>query len=143
MRVVIAGRTTSSPESVLNRSWSSSATPSSRAVGSAEELLALGVGRRFGDQPDVAVIDIRMPPTHTNEGLACAATLGIARPELPVLVLSHHLDPSFALQLLSGEVGRRGYLLKDRVTRSDNVSITPSAPRRRRVGHRPGDRRAD
>ena len=66
------------------------------AVGSAEELLALVSAVGSGDQPDVAVIDIRMPPAHTNEGLACAATLGVARPELPVLVLSHHLDPSFA-----------------------------------------------
>lgn len=79
------------------------------------------------DTPDVAIVDIRMPPTHTTEGLACAAALGEERPELPVLVLSHHLEPAFALRLLSGAVGKRGYLLKDRVVEPD---VLDSAIRR-------------
>jgi DNA-binding NarL/FixJ family response regulator len=87
------------------------------SVGTADELL-VAVAR---DVPDVAVVDIRMPPTNTDEGLRCAADLEMIHPGLPVLVLSHHLDPAFALLLLGGEVGRRGYLLKDRVADSDTL----------------------
>lgn len=80
-------------------------------VGDPDELLAAVTAHA----PDVVVADIRMPPTHTDEGLQAADSLGGSHPSLPVLVLSHHLDPGFALRLLGGVAGRRGYLLKDRV----------------------------
>ncbi len=80
-------------------------------VGSAEELLR-AVER---DAPDVAVIDIRMPPTHTDEGLVAAEELRARHPRVGVLVLSQYVEPEYALRLLErGERGA-GYLLKDRV----------------------------
>jgi serine/threonine-protein kinase len=65
--------------------------------------------------PDVAVLDIRMPPTHTKEGLVAAGEIRAAYPEVAVLLLSHHVEPSYAAQLLEGRVDRIGYLLKQRV----------------------------
>ncbi len=64
--------------------------------------------------PQVAVVDIRMPPTHTTEGLQAALTIRQRWPSTAVLVLSAHLDTEFALQLVSG-AGGLGYLLKSRV----------------------------
>jgi DNA-binding NarL/FixJ family response regulator len=67
-------------------------------------------------RPDVALVDIRMPPSHTNEGIAGAATIGERFPRTGVIVLSQHVDADYALTLLRRDAGRRGYLLKDRVT---------------------------
>lgn len=66
--------------------------------------------------PDVALIDIRMPPTFTDEGLTAAATIRERFPEVGVIVLSQHIDADYALTLLRGGPVRTGYLLKDRVT---------------------------
>ena len=66
--------------------------------------------------PDVAVIDIRMPPTFTDEGLKAAIEARTQVPGLPVLVLSQHVEPLYARELLSGGIGGLGYLLKDRVS---------------------------
>jgi DNA-binding NarL/FixJ family response regulator len=63
--------------------------------------------------PDLVVVDIRMPPTHTDEGARAAAELKHAHPELGVLVLSQHIETTHAVELLS--LGGFGYLLKDRV----------------------------
>jgi DNA-binding NarL/FixJ family response regulator len=80
-------------------------------VGSAEELL------RYveAETPDVAVVDIRMPPTHTDEGLVAAETIRRSWPQVGVLVLSQYTDTEYALRLLDGGETRCGYLLKDRV----------------------------
>ena len=64
---------------------------------------------------DVAVVDVRMPPTFTTEGLETAIAARRARPALPVLVLSQYVEPLYARDLLAGGVGSVGYLLKDRV----------------------------
>ncbi len=65
--------------------------------------------------PDVVVTDIRMPPTGTDEGIAAAVELRQRRPEIGVVVLSQHDDPSYALALLEAGSEGRGYLLKDRL----------------------------
>ncbi|MFG2321634.1 response regulator transcription factor [Streptomyces sp. NBC_01723] len=68
-------------------------------------------------RPDVAVLDVRMPPTHTDEGVRAAVEARRLRPELAVLVLSAYVEQSFATDLLTGGVGGLGYLLKERVGR--------------------------
>jgi DNA-binding NarL/FixJ family response regulator len=67
-------------------------------------------------EPDVAIIDIRMPPTHTDEGLHAAREIRAGHPATGVLVLSQYVRPSYVFELLSGGAERVGYLLKDRVT---------------------------
>ncbi|MER5514644.1 LuxR C-terminal-related transcriptional regulator [Streptomyces sp. NPDC048254] len=66
-------------------------------------------------EPDVAVVDVRLPPTHTDEGLQCALRARQDRPGLPVLVLSQHVEQLYARELLADGSGGVGYLLKDRV----------------------------
>jgi DNA-binding NarL/FixJ family response regulator len=70
-------------------------------------------------RPDIALIDIRMPPTHTSEGLAAAAAIRARMPEVGALVLSQYVDPDYALELLREHPAGTGYLLKDRVTELD------------------------
>ena len=65
--------------------------------------------------PDVAIVDIRMPPTQTDEGLRAAKEIREQHPETSVLVLSQYLEPAYALELLSENAEGVGYLLKDRV----------------------------
>lgn len=65
--------------------------------------------------PDVVVTDIRMPPTHTDEGLRAAAELRKHHPEVGVLVLSQYIETTYATALLAGNAGGVGYMLKDRV----------------------------
>jgi DNA-binding NarL/FixJ family response regulator len=65
--------------------------------------------------PDVAVVDVRLPPSFTDEGLQCALAARRARPGLPVLVLSQHVEQLYARELLADGNGGVGYLLKDRV----------------------------
>ena len=67
------------------------------------------------DPPDVAVVDIRMPPTHTDEGLLAAQSIRSEYPEVGVLVLSQYVEPSYAMRLVEEHPERVGYLLKDRV----------------------------
>jgi DNA-binding NarL/FixJ family response regulator len=67
-------------------------------------------------QPDVAMVDIKMPPTHTDEGLVAAQEIRARHPEVGVLVLSHYLDSRYAMRLLEELPGGAGYLLKDRVS---------------------------
>ncbi|CAM5261766.1 DNA-binding response regulator [Streptomyces spiroverticillatus] len=66
--------------------------------------------------PDVAVVDIRMPPTHTDEGIRAAVRLRADHPGVGVLVFSQHAVPSLAAQLLAGDPSGVGYLLKERVS---------------------------
>jgi DNA-binding NarL/FixJ family response regulator len=80
--------------------------------------------------PDVAIVDIRMPPTHTDEGLRAARELRRRHPDLGILVLSQYVRPSYAFELLSDDARGMGYLLKDRV--SDLRELTDAVER---VGH--------
>jgi DNA-binding NarL/FixJ family response regulator len=66
-------------------------------------------------RPDVAVVDVRLPPTFTDEGLQAAIAARAAVPGLPILVLSQHVEPLYARELLTDSAGGVGYLLKDRV----------------------------
>ncbi|MGK5498389.1 LuxR C-terminal-related transcriptional regulator [Streptomyces sp. URMC 125] len=69
--------------------------------------------------PDVAVVDVRLPPSFTDEGLQCALVARRERPGLPVLVLSQHVEQLYARELLADGNGGVGYLLKDRVFDAD------------------------
>jgi DNA-binding NarL/FixJ family response regulator len=80
-------------------------------AGDADDLLR----KVNAHKPDVAVIDVRMPPTHTDEGLRAAAAIREAHPDTGVLVLSAYIDEGPALELLSESAEGLGYLLKDRV----------------------------
>jgi DNA-binding NarL/FixJ family response regulator len=78
-------------------------------------------------RPDVAIVDIRMPPTHTDEGLVAAQEIRESQPEVGVLVLSHYLEARYALRLLEQHPGGVGYLLKERV--SDLAVLTDALAR--------------
>jgi DNA-binding NarL/FixJ family response regulator len=73
------------------------------------------VGALLRHRPDVAVLDVRLPPTFTNEGLVAAVEARRQVPDLPILVLSQYVEPLYARELLSSRAGGVGYLLKDRV----------------------------
>jgi DNA-binding NarL/FixJ family response regulator len=87
-------------------------------AGDGDELLA----QVEDTHPDVAIVDIRMPPTHTDEGLRTARELRTRHPEIGVLVLSQYVRPSYALELLEGGADGVGYLLKDRVTNLNDLA---------------------
>jgi DNA-binding NarL/FixJ family response regulator len=80
-------------------------------AGTAEELLL----KVRSYVPDVAIVDIRMPPTHTDEGLRAAKEIRERHPGVGVLVLSQYVESGYALELLQGNADGVGYLLKDRV----------------------------
>ena len=65
--------------------------------------------------PDLAIVDVRLPPTYSDEGLRAAVTARAAQPGLPILVLSQHVEARYARELLADGHGGVGYLLKDRV----------------------------
>jgi serine/threonine-protein kinase len=67
-------------------------------------------------RPDVVLMDVRLPPTHRDEGIVAAREIRAAHPEIGVLVLSHYIDSSYALRMLEDQPGRCGYLLKERVS---------------------------
>ncbi len=67
-------------------------------------------------RPELAIVDVRMPPTHTDEGLEAAIELRARHPSLNVLVLTHHVETYAAIRLLEANPAGVGYLLKDRVT---------------------------
>ncbi|MYT12945.1 DNA-binding response regulator, NarL/FixJ family, contains REC and HTH domains [Streptomyces sp. SceaMP-e96] len=69
--------------------------------------------------PDAAVIDVRLPPTFTDEGLQAALEARRRRPGLPILILSQYVEQLYAHELLAGGEGAVGYLLKDRVTHTE------------------------
>ena len=85
------------------------------AVPDGDALLAAVAEHR----PDVAVVDIRMPPTHTDEGLRAAIRIREDHPGVGVLVLSQYVEPSYAMDLLAESAEGVGYLLKDRVADVD------------------------
>ncbi|MEP6954435.1 MAG: response regulator transcription factor [Solirubrobacteraceae bacterium] len=81
----------------------------------AEDLL-----RKVGaHKPDVAIVDVRMPPTHTDEGLRAAAEIRDRFPKTGVLVLSQYIEESYAMELLGSHTEGVGYMLKDRVSDLD------------------------
>ena len=94
-------------------------------AGDADELL--DQVERY--KPDVAIVDIRMPPTHTDEGLRAAKTIRERHPEVGILVLSQHVHAGYAIELLTAGTLGVGYLLKERV--SDLTELAASV---RRVG---------
>jgi DNA-binding NarL/FixJ family response regulator len=83
-------------------------------VGQAEDAPSL-LRRVRGTQPDAAIVDIRMPPSHTDEGLVAASMIRTELPEVAVLILSQYIEPSYAMRLLEEHPERVGYLLKERV----------------------------
>jgi DNA-binding NarL/FixJ family response regulator len=82
-------------------------------TGNAEEFLAAVDEHR----PEVAIVDVRMPPTHTDEGIVAAVEARRRMPGIAVLVLSAYVEQAFATELLAGGSARLGYLLKERVGR--------------------------
>lgn len=90
-------------------------------VGQAENGEQLLLKVRSYD-PDVAIVDIRMPPTHTDEGLRAAHEIRAKHPRTGVLVLSQYVEPGYALELLQDNAEGVGYLLKDRVADVDEFT---------------------
>ena len=92
-------------------------------AGTAEELL-----RRVAlARPDIAIVDIKMPPAHTDEGLVAATEIRAVYPEVGVLVLSHYVESRYAMRLLEEHPERSGYLLKERIS---DVAVLTDALRR-------------
>ena len=87
-------------------------------AGTAEELVA----QVASVTPDVAIVDLRMPPTHTDEGLRAALEIRAANPKVGVLVLSQHADVGLAMKLLDSGAESVGYMLKDRVADLDDFA---------------------
>jgi DNA-binding NarL/FixJ family response regulator len=81
-------------------------------AGTADELML----KVRSYNPDVAVVDIRMPPTHTDEGLRAAQEIREKHPGVGVLVLSQYVEPAYAMELLAESAEGVGYLLKDRIS---------------------------
>jgi DNA-binding NarL/FixJ family response regulator len=80
-------------------------------------------------KPDVAIVDIRMPPTHTDEGLRAAQTIREKHPDVGVVVLSQYVEAGYAMELLADNAEGVGYLLKDRISDLDDFAAAV-----RRVG---------
>jgi len=68
------------------------------------------------EDAELVVLDVRMPPTHTDEGIRAALELRAQWPDLPIVVLSQYVEENYASELLAGDLGGVGYVLKDRVT---------------------------
>ena len=95
-------------------------------VGQAEEASGL-LHRVSAEKPDVAIVDIKMPPTHTDEGIVAAQRIRSEFPDVGVLVLSSYVEPTYALRLLEEHPAKTGYLLKERVF---DVAVLVDALRR-------------
>jgi DNA-binding NarL/FixJ family response regulator len=80
-------------------------------VGAADELMTAAERH----QPDLAIVDVRMPPTHTDDGLRAAIAIRARWPQIGILVLSQYVEERYATELLAEETRGIGYLLKDRV----------------------------
>ena len=92
-------------------------------AGDAEALL----GHVRSARPDVAIVDIRMPPTHTDEGLVAVRTIRTEYPDVGALLLSQYVEPSYAMRLIEDQPDCVGYLLKDRV---QDIAVVVDALRR-------------
>ena len=101
-----------------------------RLVDAAEDLTLVGAAGDLPaltalverERPDVVVTDIRMPPTHTDEGISVATRLRDEHPGMGVVVLSQYAEAPYALTLLAGGTAGRGYLLKERVADGDELA---------------------
>jgi DNA-binding NarL/FixJ family response regulator len=111
MRVVVADDTMLMREGLAHLLTEADFEVVGKAANAAELLRSVELTR-----PDVAVVDIRMPPTHTDEGLVAAAEIRRSHPEVGVLVLSQYLESRYAMRLLEQHPERCGYLLKERVS---------------------------
>jgi serine/threonine-protein kinase len=116
MRVVIADDAPLIREGVT-RLLTENAVDVVAQVGDADALLACVRNLR----PDVAIVDVRMPPTHTDEGVRAAHEIRSHHPGTAVLVLSQHLEPAYALRLIDQQPERAGYLMKERVGRVEEL----------------------
>jgi DNA-binding NarL/FixJ family response regulator len=94
-------------------------------TGTAEDLML----KVRSYSPNVVIVDIRMPPTHTDEGLRAAQEIREEHPDVGVLVLSQYVEPTYAMELLAESAEGVGYLLKDRVSNVDEFAAAV-----RRVG---------
>lgn len=99
------------------------------ADGGHDVVVAVGDGQTFIDamqtqQPDLGIVDVRMPPTHTSEGLAAAVDVLRAKPAQPIMVLSQYVERSYADELLDRAHAGVGYLLKDRISDIDDFLAT-------------------
>ena len=92
------------------------------------------------DSPDAVIVDIRMPPTHTDEGIVAAQAIRERHPAVAILVLSSYLESEYATRLLDEVPARAGYLLKERVSDVGVVHRCAAATGGRRMRHRPGHR---
>jgi serine/threonine-protein kinase len=122
MRVVVAEDTMLTREGIVRLLEGAGI----KVVGQAEDGDAL-LRKVAGTKPDVAIADIRMPPTHTDEGLVAAQRIRAEHPQIGVLVLSQYVEPSYALRLLEEHPEKVGYLLKERVF---DVAVLVDALRR-------------
>ena len=124
MRVVVADDSVLLREGVV-RLLEEAGFEVAAQAGDAEDLLR----KVNAHKPELAIVDVRMPPSHTDEGLRAAVEIRERFPGTNVLVLSQVVEPSAALELLAGEAAGLGYLLKDRVADLDRFAETV-----RRVG---------
>jgi DNA-binding NarL/FixJ family response regulator len=122
MRVVVAEDTMLTREGIVRLLGDAGV----EVVGQAEDGDAL-LRKVAGTKPDVAIADIRMPPTHTDEGLVAAQRIRAEHPQIGVLVLSQYVEPGYALRLLEEHPEKVGYLLKERVF---DVAVLVDALRR-------------
>jgi DNA-binding NarL/FixJ family response regulator len=111
MRVVIAEDSVLLREG-LERLLSENGLEVVGSCGTADDLLR----KVRSSSPDVAIVDIRLPPTHNDEGMRAALEIRAAHPEMGVLVLSQYVELGLAMQLLAESADGAGYLLKDRIS---------------------------
>ena len=111
MRVVVADDSTLLREGLVRLLKEAGFDVAGQAIDAQELLQLVRVS-----QPDVAIVDIRMPPTRTNEGLGAAEEIRAHHPGIGVLILSEYLEAHYAVQLIQAASGGMGYLLKDRVS---------------------------
>ena len=122
MRVVVADDVMLTREGIVRLLRDADVDVVAEAENAEELLRHVRLGR-----PDAAIVDIRMPPTHTDEGLVAAQQIRAEHPDVGVLVLSQYVEPSYAMRLLEEHPERVGYLLKERVF---DVAILIDALRR-------------
>jgi DNA-binding NarL/FixJ family response regulator len=122
MRVIVADDVMITREGIVRLLTDSGVDVVAQAEDARELLRQVALLR-----PDAVVVDIRMPPTHTDEGLVAAQQIRADHPDVGVLVLSHYIEPAYAMRLLEEHPERVGYLLKDRIF---DVAILLDALRR-------------
>jgi DNA-binding NarL/FixJ family response regulator len=110
VRVVVAEDVMLTREGIVRLLQEAGVEVVAQATNADELLREVGLA-----EPDVAIVDIRMPPTHTDEGLVAARRIRAEHPEVGVLVLSQYVEPSYAIGLIEDHPERVGYLLKERV----------------------------